>query len=188
MRTIFNVLIVSLFLTACGEKFRGDFVGEARPVFTSDDCGVNPDENTVYNIRVAGGISSSKASLRVIELEPKGGVNRGGSTAESFARYFRGFEIRANVINKETLLSEGNDTIYRVADRANQNLDNIDDKGRFVQNVTEEFDIVTTAATVNRARDEITNMEIERRTLIKGQNGDLECTVSLFVPSMSLEK
>jgi len=187
MRTIFSVLLVSIFLTACGEQFRGDFVGTAFPGNT--DCGIEPGDIT-YDVRVAGGISSNRASLRIIELKPQGAVQRGTGPAEAFAKLFRGFEIKADVINKETIQSEGKDTIYRVRDRNNQTLDNIDDEGRYVQSVTDEFDIVTTSGTVNRARDEVTSMEVERKTKIRSSitNEELECTLSLFIPSMSLEK
>jgi len=187
MRTIFSILLVSMFLTACGEKFRGDFVGTAYPGNT--DCGIEPGDIT-YDVRMAGGISSSKASLRIIELKPQGTPQRGTGPAEAFARLFRGFELRASVINKETIQSEGNDTIYRVRDRSSQTLDNVDDNGRYVQSVTDEYDIVTTSGTVNRARDEVTSMEVERQTKIRSSitNEELECTLSLFIPSMTLEK
>ncbi len=187
MRTLLTVFVVSIFLSACGEKFRGDFVGTAYPGIT--DCGLEPGD-IAYDIRVAGSVSSSRASLRVIELKPQGSQGYSTGTAYKFGQFFRGFEIKADVINKESIISEGKDTIYRVSDRSTLELENIDDEGRYVQEVTDEFDIVTTSGAINRARDEITNLEIERKTRIRdGASGQaLDCTFSLYVPELVLEK
>lgn len=187
MRTVLKLMILGFLVSACGEQFRGDFVGDAYS--EPSDCGVDLG-NQAYDIRLAGQISGNRANLRVIELKPKGSQSYSNSNAAQFARLFRGFEIKADVINDETISSSGRDTVYRVENRLDRTLENIDDNGEFVDEVTDEFDIVLTTGSVNRSRDEITSLEIERRTLVPfATTGELrECSFRLFAPQLTLEK
>jgi hypothetical protein len=186
-KTLFGLMMLGVFLSACGERFRGDFVGTARPGPSS--CAIDPRDGTTYNIRLAGSITNNRANLRVIELTEITNEDARSSTATTFARLFRGFELRGDVVNNETISSTGTDTIFRVRDRGRETLENINDEGEFVDEVTDDYDIVTMSGSVNRARTEVTSFEIERQTRIPiSATEEEDCTVSLLVDTLTLEK
>lgn len=180
-RKIFNLLGVLSFafaLTACGEQFTGDFVGSGQ--ITKSSC--FDADSSLYDLRVEAAISGGDATLRIKQMSAPGqGFN------DPFIQIYQGQAVNLSVIDNEELYTD--DPYYATRRSASVDLQNVD-INNLQDSQLENFDYIVTTGFVNKARDQLSSIQMDVSTILFANDGTSgeQCDFTLIIPELNLQK